>query len=89
MYVCRRYGSDPALLWLWCRPAASAPIGPLAREPPYARSAGLKKINKVRPIHLLTWGVEDATLHLNVDVVPNGVPLQACPCSQLTGMEMP
>ena len=21
---------DPALLWLWCRPAATAPIGPLA-----------------------------------------------------------
>ena len=23
---------DPALLWLWCRPAAKAPIGPLAWE---------------------------------------------------------
>ena len=23
-------GSDPALLWLWHRPAATAPIGPLA-----------------------------------------------------------
>ena len=22
--------SDPALPWLWCRPAATAPIGPLA-----------------------------------------------------------
>ena len=22
----RRYGSDPVLLWLWCRPAATAPI---------------------------------------------------------------
>ena len=28
---------DPALLWLWRRPAAIAPIGPLAWEPPYAR----------------------------------------------------
>ena len=27
---------DPALLWLWCRPAAVAPIRPLAWEPPYA-----------------------------------------------------
>ena len=27
---------DPALLWLWCRPAAIAPIQPLAWEPPYA-----------------------------------------------------
>ena len=32
---CRR-GSDPALLWLWRRLAATAPIGPLAGEPPYA-----------------------------------------------------
>ena len=27
---------DPVLLWLWCRPAAAAPIQPLAWEPPYA-----------------------------------------------------
>ena len=35
---CRR-GSDPALLWLWGRPVAIAPIGPLAWEPPYAAGA--------------------------------------------------
>ena len=35
---CRR-GSDPALLWLWHRPAAIAPIRPLAWEPPYAAGA--------------------------------------------------
>ena len=29
-------GSDPALLWLWRRPGATAPIRPLAWEPPYA-----------------------------------------------------
>ena len=29
---------DSALLWLWCRPAAVAPIQPLAWEPPYASS---------------------------------------------------
>ena len=33
---------DQALLWLWCRPAATAPIGPLAWEPPYAAGAALK-----------------------------------------------
>ena len=27
---------DPSLLWLWCRLAATALIGPLAWEPPYA-----------------------------------------------------
>ena len=26
----RRQGLDPVLLWLWCRPAAAAPIRPLA-----------------------------------------------------------
>jgi len=35
---CRR-GSDPALLWLWRRPVATAPIQPLAWEPPYAAGA--------------------------------------------------
>ena len=35
---CRR-GLDPALLWLWRRPVATAPIGPLAWEPPYAAGA--------------------------------------------------
>jgi len=32
-------GSDPALLWLWRRPVATAPIRPLAWEPPYAAGA--------------------------------------------------
>ena len=27
------------LLWLWRRPVATAPIGPLAWEPPYAAGA--------------------------------------------------
>ena len=31
------------LLWLWCRPAAAAPIPSLALELPYATSAALKK----------------------------------------------
>ena len=34
-----RLGSDPALLWPWCRLAATAPINPLAWEPPYAMGA--------------------------------------------------
>ena len=37
--VGRRCGSDPPLLWLWYRLAATAPIGPLAWEPPYAAGA--------------------------------------------------
>ena len=37
-----RHGSDPMLLWLWGRPAAAAPILPLAWEPPYAVGAAQK-----------------------------------------------
>ena len=32
--VGHRCGSDPVLLWLWCKPMAIAPIHPLAWEPP-------------------------------------------------------
>ena len=35
-----------AWLWLWCRPAATAPIRPLAWEPPYAAATALKKKRK-------------------------------------------
>ena len=33
---------DPALLWLWYRLMATAPIGPLAWELPYASGAALE-----------------------------------------------
>ena len=32
---------DLALLWLWCRPAAAVPVGPLACEPPYAAGTAI------------------------------------------------
>ena len=41
--VGHRCGSDPVLLWLWRRPAATAPIRPLAWEPPYATGTALKR----------------------------------------------
>ena len=44
--VGRRQGSDPALLWPWCKLTATAPIEPLAWEPPYAMSAALKKTER-------------------------------------------
>ena len=42
-----RWSSDPALLWLWYRLAAVAPIWPLAWEPPYAVGVALKSKEKV------------------------------------------
>ena len=42
-----RLGSDPALLWLWCRPVATVPIQPLAWEPPsYAAGMTLEKAKR-------------------------------------------
>ena len=41
--VGQRCGSDPALLWLWCRLAATVLIRPLAWELPYATGTALKQ----------------------------------------------
>ena len=44
--IVRRQDSDLALLWLWCRLAAEAPIQPLAWERPYAAGTALKRTTK-------------------------------------------
>ena len=44
---------DPALLWLWCRPAATAPIPPLAWESPYAVEAAQEMAKKTKKNFLL------------------------------------
>ena len=41
-----RCGLGPTLLWLQCRPAAAAPIQPLAWESPCAVDAALKEKKK-------------------------------------------
>ena len=41
--VGHRCSSDLALLWLWCRLAATALIRPLAWESPYAMGMALKR----------------------------------------------
>ena len=47
-----RQGLDSALLWLWRRLAATAPIRPLAWEPPYATGAALEKAKRPKKSHL-------------------------------------
>ena len=50
-------GSNPALLWLWFRLVATAPIRPLAWEPPYATEMVpemAKKKKKIREKPSLT-----------------------------------
>ena len=44
--VGRRRGLELALLWLWRRPVATAPIQPLAWEPPYAMGAALENAKR-------------------------------------------
>ena len=41
-----RCGSDLMSLWLWHRPVATAPIQPLAWEPPCASGVALKRQKK-------------------------------------------
>ena len=41
-----QWDRDSLLLWLWCRPAAVAPMGPLAWEPPDAMGAALTSKKK-------------------------------------------
>ena len=58
--VGRRHGSDPVLLWLWRRPAAASPMGPLAWELPCAVGVALKqkdqkKKKKINSLALVQW----------------------------------
>ena len=48
-----RLGLDLALLWLWTKPVATAPIGPLAWEPPYAAGVALKRQKRKRKEEVL------------------------------------
>ena len=50
--VGRRRGSDPALLWLWCRQAATTLIGPLAWEPPYAARVAQEMAKRQKKINI-------------------------------------
>ena len=45
-----RCGSDLAMLGLWHRPTATALIGPLAWEPPYAVGVALKRQKEKKKI---------------------------------------
>ena len=59
--VGRRRSSEPALLWLWHRQAATAPMRPLVWEPPYAAGAALekgkKKDKKIRSLFISPMSV--------------------------------
>ena len=50
-----RHGSDWALLWLWCRPAATALIRPLAWELTYATGVALNTHTQIHIPSLKTY----------------------------------
>ena len=53
--VGHRHGSHLAVLWLWCRPAAVAPIWSLAWEFLYAMGAALKRPKKKKKSVYVPW----------------------------------
>ena len=55
--VGHRCSSDLALLWLWHRLAAVAPIRLLAWEPPYAADVALKRQKKKKKKKKNEWGI--------------------------------
>ena len=52
------------LLWLWCRPTAIGPIGPLAWEPPYAEVSVLEKAKKTKKIGERANLLSELDIHL-------------------------
>ena len=65
-----KYNSDPALLWLWCRPAAAALIRPLAWELPYAVGAALKKCLESGVPVMAQWLTNPTRNHEVVGSIP-------------------
>ena len=61
--VGHRRGSDPKLLWLWCRPVAAAPIQPLPWEPPYALGIGQERKKEVKRV-LSVFVIRQLTVHI-------------------------
>ena len=62
--VGRRRGLDSMLLWCWCRPVATAPIRPLAWEPPYAAGAAQEKAKRQKK-RICIMGVSTVKAHLS------------------------
>ena len=70
-----RCGSDLALLWLWCRLAAVAPISPPAWEPPYVVGVALKRQKTKKEFFLRVpvvaqWIQNPTNIHENAGSIP-------------------
>ena len=80
--VGRRRGSDPALLWLWRRPVATALIRPLVWELPYATGAALEKAKRKKKIFRMKIHRQCVDLCWNVSVLVKAcwLPCERCTC---------
>ena len=70
-----RSSLDPMLLWLWCRPAATAPISTLAWEPPFAAGVALEKTKReniymFRSSHYGSKEMDLISIHEDVFSIP-------------------
>ena len=65
--VGHRRGSDVALLWLCCKPAATTPIQPLAWELPHAVVATLKKRQKNKRKEIWREMIAESTSENKID----------------------
>ena len=69
---------DPAWLWLWCRPAATAPIQPLALEklhmprvrPQKQKKKKQKKKNQNRSSHCGSVETNSTSIHEETGSIP-------------------
>ena len=61
-----RCGSDPELLWLWCRLAATALIRPLASELAYALGVALKRQKNKQTNKILLTSLKIATFQVHL-----------------------
>ena len=52
-----RRGSNPVSLWLWCRPAAPAPVQPLVWKLPYAVGTAIKRQGEKKKERNYTLGI--------------------------------
>ena len=71
-----RCGSDPKLLWLWRRLTATAPIQPLAWEPPYATGAALEMAKRQKKNN-----------NNKIKEIPCTLPAWTCCILELTSLE--
>ena len=71
--VGRRHGLDPVFLGLWYRPVATAPIQPLAWEPPCAAGSALKSKKNLININPLGFFVFLGPLPWHMEVPRLGV----------------